>query len=400
MPCFWPTMVEGKFTSKYIFWDSLVYDWKGCFMKVVFLFVLFFVTKPIIADDSKLKICLTGSTEKTIPNYGEAFVNGARLALKKYSKAGDKVEVVTYYYDVTPLAAVEALSNMKKEGCDAIIGFSTGNDLLAIEKDLSKDPILTISIYGDPQPQFNKTNYLRTLQPSSDELLKHLLQKLPKKIKDEDRILVVTAIDRTEMIEYKKSFERLMKKTSSKIEHVSVMEQTQDLTNLNRHIKSDSKWDYVFLFTRSLIAAKVTDIISDKRPINNPVFIGTKYFGSDELPAYFNFLKNKNIEAYFSRQNCFCDKSEDLQKFNIEYKSSFNKTPMLISVETYDVTRFILQSVGGLTTYNPQSLIKFFNNWNVPFTGIGSMNIGKNLEIQTAKKFLIKVSNKGYEGIL
>jgi hypothetical protein len=36
----------------------------------------------------------------------------------------------------------------------------------------------------------------------------------------------------------------------------------------------------------------------------------------------------------------------------------------------------------------------------VPFTGIGSMNIGKNLEIQTAKKFLIKVSSKGYEGIL
>ena len=65
-------------------------------------------------------------------------------------------------------------------------------------------------------------------------------------------------------------------------------------------IKS-KKWDYVVLLTRSLIAAEVSDLIHQ---FASPILLGTKYMGSSELPAFYNYLKNKKVTLFFSRQYC------------------------------------------------------------------------------------------------
>ncbi len=351
----------------------------------------------------KLKICLTGSTEQTIPYYGEAFVNGARLAVDELDqKQKNKVEIEVHYYDVKPLAALSKLEEMRQSSCHAIVGFSTGNDLLAIEDDLRKDPVLVMSIYGDPNPRFEKTRYLRTMQPAADILLAELLERIPRKIKKSNNVLVVTADDRSEMVAYRDALNKLM--PSQKFEHVSVIEQTHDISSVTQVMqRSDSAWDYVFLFTRSLIAAKVTDLIHSKQLLGQDsqktIFLGTKYFGSAELPAYLNFLESKDVEAYFVRQNCLCNKNKNVEDFIGKYKSKFMNVPMLISIDSYDAVKYLLSSIDKLDSYSSKSVIDYFYKSAQGYKAVGSTEIKRGLKINSTQNFLMKVSKKGYEVI-
>lgn len=368
-------------------------------MKILLIFPLFF-SLISHANDKILKICLTGSTEKTIPNYGEAFWNGAVLAKEELRDAiQKKIELELHYYDVTPLAALKGLQVMRKANCDAIIGFSTGNDLIAVEDDLSKNPLLALSIYGDPLDRFQNTTFLRTIQPNAESLLSHLFKELPHKIHSKSRVLVVTASDRSEMIEYKKSSEKILSKYTKSVTHLSVMEQTHDISEFLKLYKDKKKWDFVVLFTRSLIAAKITDEITRNAPTHKPVLIGTKYFGSSELPAFLNFLKNKDIEAYFARQNCSCDDSKEFLAFKERYLARFKKKPMLISADTYDAVRFLAQAAGILNQFTPTSVLDFFNRDNSFFRGIGTMVVGPRLKVKAEKRYLIKVTKNGYERV-
>ncbi len=393
-------MGKGKFFDEYILGNSSLYGGKDIYMRILSIFLVLIYVQLSYANDQKLKICLAGSTEKTIPNYGEAFVNGARLAINELpSKVQEKIELEVHYYDVTALAALNELQIMRKAGCDAILGFSTGNDLLAIEDDLALNPILTLSIYGDPQDRFEKTNYLRTIQPNAEMLLGHLFEKIPYKMKREDRVLVITASDRSEMLEYKKAIEPLLKNRTNNVTYLNVIEQTHDISEFLKVHKEIKNWDYVILLTRSLIAAKITDELSESKTQKMPILIGTKYFGSSELPAYLNFLKNKDIEAYFSRQNCSCDNSKSFLAFSIKYEKQFKKKPMLISVDTYDSVRFLSSIVGQVEKIDSATIIDYFSKTTNQFIGAGTLVVNPRFKVVSEKKFLIRVSKNGYESM-
>jgi uncharacterized protein YnzC (UPF0291/DUF896 family) len=246
-------------------------------MSHLLLILLFlFASSSAFSNDRVLKICLTGSIEKAIPHYGEAFFNGAKLAISELSDLDrKKVEVIYNPHDTTPLATIGKLNELRKDACDAIVGFSTGNDLLSIEESLSKAPIFTISIYGDPQNHFNKTNYLRTMQPSPEELINHLFKKI--NMKPKAKVLMITAIDRTEMTSYREAYLPHLKRKNIKLTQVEVLEQSMDFSNLKSLLEKDRQWDYVVLLTRSLIASEASDLIHHYA---SPVLLGTKYMGS------------------------------------------------------------------------------------------------------------------------
>lgn len=222
-------------------------------MKILSLFLLFlFLPVLSMANDKELKICLTGSTEKALPKYGEAFVNGAKLAINELSSAEKKkIKLEVNYYESNPLAPITKLDELRRASCDAIIGFSTGNDLLSIEDSLREKPIFTLSIYGDPQDRFNQTTYLRTMQPSASELVTHLFKKMPFKVARDSRVLLVVAADRSEMVSYKEAY--LKSLTGVPITQVEIVEQTHDLRQFETILREKVKWDYVILLTRSLI---------------------------------------------------------------------------------------------------------------------------------------------------
>jgi hypothetical protein len=359
--------------------------------KIAIICFFSLISVSVFSNDKILKICLTGSTEKAIPNYGEAFFNGAKLALSELDIAKKKkVEIIYNPYDTTPLAAVDKLKELRNDACDAIVGFSTGNDLLSIEDSLKKSPVLTLSIYGDPRPHFTKTNYLRTLQPSAEELTAHLLGKV--NIKAGKKVLMITAIDRSEMTSYREAFLSYLSHKNITLKQVEVLEQANDLTPLKRLLEKDKDWNYAILLARSSVAAEVSDLIHQ---FTHPILLGTKYMGSAELPAFFNYLKNKNVEAYFSRQNCTCSHRQEYKDAVKKYVAKFGIKPMAISIDTYDTVKFIFQAI-DLPHISSLSVIQFLNSKKASFKGSSSLVVLEGLKLKVTDRFLMKITEKGY----
>jgi hypothetical protein len=345
------------------------------------------------AEISKLKICLTGSTEKALPQYGEAFVNGAKLAISELSiEFQNKVNIETHFYENSTLGAVKKLDEMRASNCHAIIGFSSGNDLLAIEDNLRKSPILTISIYGDPSISFLGTNFLRTMQPSPRELVTHLFKKIKTKIKKNSKVLIVTATDRIEMNDYKHEYLRKISPITKNITSINLLDQDNNFEKLNKIKGESNDFDILILLTRSLIAAELTDIFNNNKP---KLILGTKYFGSIELPAYFNFLKNKSVEAYFARQNCTCDLSQDYLRFKRNYFNYFKTPPMAISSDAYDAIKFLSGHLYS-KDFTTESMINFANNLKKPFKGISSFSVKPKFKVNYTKRFIIQITKDGY----
>lgn len=364
-------------------------------MKVCVIIFLLALPMASKANDIELKICLTGSTEKALPKYGEAFVNGANLAINELSASEKRrVKLAVNYYESNPLAPISKLEELRNESCDAIIGFSTGNDLLSIEESLKKKPLFTLSIYGDPQERFNETSYLRTMQPSAQDLVNHLFTKLPFKIKKDSKVLLITAADRSEMISYKDAYLNKLKESGS-VTQIEVIEQTHDLRQFEDVLRKKIKWDYVVLLTRSLIAAELSDLVYKN---SSPIILGTKYFGSSDLPAFFNYLKNKKVQAYISRQNCSCDSTLEYQSLRSKYLQTYSVDPMSISIDSYDATKFVLQSL-KTTKLNAEQVLKFLNSSEASFLGVSSLNITEGLNLSSTKRFLIKIDENGYKEV-
>jgi Periplasmic binding protein len=360
--------------------------------KFMLAFIMISASTLSVANDEILKVCLTGSIEKAIPKYGESFFNGAKLAMDELTEENSKrVEIVYEPHDTTPLAPLRKLNELRKNGCDAIVGFSTGNDLASIEGSLKKDNVFTLSIYGDPQPHFTKTAYLRTMQPTADSLVQYLFKNL--KLKSNSKILVVTAIDRSEMTAYREAYLKHLKVKNARITHVEVLEQAKDLTQIRNLLKQNSKWDYAVLLTRSGIAAEVSDLLYEH---STPILLGTKYMGSSELPAFYNFLKYKKITLYFARQNCTCSSSPDYQKLVNKYVAKFHVPPMAISIDTYDAVSFILKALKQ-KVLTPRSVIDYLSSSQATFNGASTLTVKPGLQLEVRSRFVIKVDESGYK---
>lgn len=345
-------------------------------------------------EEDDFKICLAGTTVKTIPKYGEAFENGAFLALDKYASLKERVIIEKIYYENTAFGALEAYKKAIEINCDSIIGFSTGNDLAVIREEAKKTPILTISIYGDPIFQRDKDESIFTMQTPPKTLLNDLIQKAPIELKADKKVLVVTAVDRIEMVQYREELKKILANPLRNVVYASVVEQTHMMNEVFEKNLLRKKWDMVFLFTRSLISAELTDSFLYKKDI---VFLGTKYFGSAQLPAYYNFLKDKNIHAYFARRSSALDKTKSKKDFIKDYKEKFEIEPMMISFDCYDIVTFLLKKIEKMSVVNRKTVLKNILENEEIFQGVGGVVIGPSLSMSTLKTYVLKLTPKGYE---
>ncbi len=345
--------------------------------------VLYIIITILSFNSFSGEVCLTGSTVKQFPKYGDAFVNGAKLALKN-----SNVEVKKYFYDRGPESAYRTYVQMVKDGCKVIVGFSTGNDLISINEITKKLKVPVISIYGDNSYVLKKNKYILTLQPEPEYLIDALVPIIKKKkIK---RVLLITAIDRGAMLLYKRAYKKILDKNDINYKEVDLLETTQNLSKVRNVLSHKYKFDSVILLTRSSLGAKITDLITSE--IQEVTVFGTKYMGSSALPAYLNYLSNKSINAYFVRHNCLCDKNVEYSSFVKRYKKEFEVSPMVISAKSYDAVNFYIKSKKEKKTMN-----SFMNLSNSEFKGLSGVKISKGFKVDFFKKFVINITDKGYK---
>jgi hypothetical protein len=346
-----------------------------------------------VGDKEEFKTCLSGSTEKMIPAYGEAFIKGASLLKKLKPQEFEKMVIKDYFYENSALAPIQSLKNMKKDNCDIIMGFSTGNDLIAIKDLAERYAIKIISIYGDPSKEISGSKTIITLQPSAQELVKHLMKELGSKLKN-SKVVIVTAIDRVEMLEYQEAYKKLIGEVTSNITEFQILEETQNLQELENFSKLGKKFEYLVLLTRSSLAAKISDLLN--KTGHSFQILGTKYFGSSELPAFLNYLENKNINAYISRQNCNCANDSHFLRFKEDYIKEYKTTPMGISYEAY-IAMQAIESAYKNKKFTAQEITTFLKN-HVQGE-IGPVIFGRDLSPIRKKNYVIKITKEGYVGI-
>lgn len=357
--------------------------------------LILLLTLSNIALASKVKICMTGTTVKQFPKYGEAFMNGAKLAAKEI-KSNHQIEIKKFYYDRTALAPLKALDEMVKDKCHAIIGFSTGNDLFVVKDKLKEEKIFTASIYGDPINEIKDIDNLITFQPSEDYLLERLFKKVDPKLKKLKQVLIVTAVDRMAMNRYKSAYAKVLKNKGIQIHDVDVFEKTQNINNIESFLKEDKNFDAIVLLTRVALGAKIVEKIRTKTK-QRPLILGTKYFGSTALPAFLRYLDNKDVEAYFSRHNCLCDENKDYKNFVLRYVNNYEKNPMVITANSYDLTHLIINAANNIKTVTHSNLLEQLKKQK--FKGLTGISIEPGLKLNHSKSFILEVTKEGYKKI-
>lgn len=355
-------------------------------MKMIVKLLALFVSLSAQAEVTE-KVCLTGTTVKLFPKYGEAFYNGAKLAI---DSSASNIVLKKYYYDRTPLAAVDTYKKMANDGCRFVIGFSTGNDLVAINNIVQKLKIPVFSIYGDNSKIVKRNQYIRTLQPSEDYLLRPLFSKLKADIKKIKKILVVTAIDREAMVNYKWAYQKKLNELNIETITVDMLEAKQNLKKIDKLIQRNFDFDALVLLTRSSLGAKIVNKLKQAKKLDGKIILGTKYFGSSALPAFLNYLDDKKVKAYFSRHNCLCDKDLKYTRFISAYRKKYKKEPMVISSSSFDLLNYYIKSMSkkGDSVFDKLD--------STSYQGVSGVNILKNGKVEFTKSFQIRVSEDGY----
>lgn len=358
-------------------------------MKLQLLALFLLITSQAF---SKAKVCLTGSSVKIFPSYGEAFYNGATLAAK------DKMVIEKHYYDPTPTSPDKAYKKMLKAGCSAILGFTNSNDLIRIKDLARKDNILVISMYGDIDDQLKNYENIRTMRAPH----RFIVGKMGKfitsgQVKKPKKVLIVTVVDRYTMNIYKEEYKLLFEDLDIEFDTIDISEKHFQILPFENKYKKGG-FDTVLILTRSMIASKIANSIYEiQKDYDLPLILGTANFGSAQLPAFVNRLKNKEMSAYITRQSRVNDPSPHYQEYVKNYNKEFGNQPSVISGLAFDSVNFLLKSTSTINKKNitPTELLKTAKN--TTYKGITGVNMEKNLKFDYTRAFIVKIEDGMYE---
>lgn len=304
-------------------------------------------------QEKQFKICLTGTTVKINRAYGEAFFNGAYLATQDSTvPISKKVVVEKHYYDSAPLSAARITEEMIQKNCHFIVGYTNGVDLSLASRVLKDSPRVVFSLYGEIDSHRTYSPGMRTFQVSPETLMAKLFHHLDQKKVSFKNAFIVTAVDRLSLVKYRDWSERELKKRRVQSTSVNILERNPHYEKVVRMYEKAGKPDVLFLLTRAIIAAEIAERIKKKFG-TLPLVIGTKNFGSAQLPAFIHRMKNsEGVEGYFARSGVVDDPDPAYVAYRTHYVNTYGKEPMVISGMAYDAVKFALK----VLTQHPEAI--------------------------------------------
>ncbi|RDH43593.1 ABC transporter substrate-binding protein [Zooshikella ganghwensis] len=333
------------------------------------------------------KLCLTGTSVKTSPAYGEAFINGAKLGLMQEKDNRTALEV--HFFNPSPLESIKATKKMISSDCDGIIGFDSANDIIPVRDLFEKHKIPLISLYTPITTEINKP-YIFSMQRPIVDNVQHILNNLNRQ-HTFNNILLITSIDKSRMRDYQKAFKAKLIANKQSFTDISITEINPTIENIIPLFEKEHKPDLVILLTRSSLSAKIVNYIQQNYPKHQTTYIGTVSWGSSKFQPFFDRLKDKSITAYFTRQNTYFDPDPKFQSVIDQYRLTYRKEPMVISLLAYDAARI----------FNRYFINKTPSSQSNPFTGINYLGV-TGVEFSTEgnltyhKLFTMKVTPGGY----
>jgi hypothetical protein len=175
------------------------------------------------SQSNSTTICLTGRIVKSLPTYGESFVNGAYLA-RGQNKLTTQVKIKNYFYDNQPLEPVRVYNVMRNEGCSAIIGFEYLSDLLLVANAQNDFTIPIFTSYASTLRTEKLPKNIFVFMPEYNFLTQKMINFLNNRYGKIQNVLFITEVNRNEMLKYKDAYSALLNQENIKYDSFDFLE--------------------------------------------------------------------------------------------------------------------------------------------------------------------------------
>ena len=334
---------------------------------------------------SQIKICLTGRIVENLKSYGQSFLNAAYLA-KDQSDPTNKIKIKSYFYNNRPLEPIHIYHQMVDDGCSAIIGFEYLSDLLLAVKEQKNDAIPIFTSYASTTNADQLPKNIFIFMPSYDYQAEKMLSYLHDRYKNIDDILLITEINRDEMLKYKEVYSTALKNEHIKYATFDFLENDNDIEGKIKKFLNRKKYQYVFLLSGAIASAKIANVMND----HNTLFIGTENFGSSVSQTFFMRLNDKVIRSHFIRNLDFIQPNDALSRFEKTYTQKYHEKPTVLAAYTYDAMRIILKTLNKTGTVNTDSIL------SIHYAGVTGAYLKKRQFYRSANYVILSINKDGY----
>lgn len=350
-------------------------------------FILFFsiFLCSVANADSQIKICLTGRVVENLKSYGQSFINAAYLA-KNQNDSINQVKLKIYFYNNRPLEPIQIYHKMVDDGCSAIIGFEYLSDLLLAIKEQKNDTIPIFTSYASTTNTDQLPKNIFIFMPSYDYQAEKMLNYLHGHYKTVDDILLITEINRDEMLKYKKVYSTALTKENIKYTTFDFLENENNIEVKIKKFLKKKKYKYVFLLSGAIASAKIANIMND----HSTIFIGTENFGSSASQTFFIRLNNKNIRSHFIRNLDFIQPSDSLSYFEKIYIQKYHEKPTVLAAYTYDAMQIILKTLNTTGAVNTNNVL------SINHTGVTGAFLKKGQFYRSINYIILSINKDGY----
>jgi ABC-type branched-subunit amino acid transport system substrate-binding protein len=350
------------------------------------IILLFSTLIPIIShSQSKIKICLTGRVVENLKSYGQSFLNAAYLA-KEESDPANKIEIKSYFYNNRPLEPIHIYNQMINDACSAIIGFEYLSDLLLAVQEQKNDTIPIFTSYASTTNADQLPKNIFIFMPSYNYQANKMISFLHARYKNINNVLLITEINRDEMLKYKEVYSSILTKEHIKYSTYDFLENDSDIEGKLKEFLNEKKFEYVFLLSGAIASAKIANITND----HSIVFVGTENFGSSVSQTFFMRLNDKVIRSHFIRNLDFIKPHDELAKFENNYIHKYHEKPTVLSAYTYDAMNIILKALNRNGTVNTKSIL------TANYSGITGAYLKNGQFHRSTNYVILSVNSNGY----
>jgi ABC-type branched-subunit amino acid transport system substrate-binding protein len=277
---------------------------------------------------------------------------------------------------------------MLSDGCSAIIGFEYLSDLLLVLKEQTKTDVPIFTPFASTENTDDLPKNVFVFMPSYKYLATKMFAFLSSKFGTINDVLLVTEINRDEMKDYKAAYSQLLNEHHIKFSSFDFLEDDSDMGNkLKKLLKQNKQYKYIFLFTTSVDGSNIIDLTRQQ----NPVYIGTEYFGSSTYQSLLTRLKVKNIRAYIIRNLDFIKSNTALTAYEQAYYDKFHVAPTILSAYAYDATNIILKALHDKGKINTNTI------YDIKFNGITGVSVKNNQFNRSESTVILSITDKGYQ---